>query len=220
MFGIDVTVTAARCGIDNFFRAVQSFLYGIVLPKASGNGIKVDTDSPSFGYHDILGDVEVRGPGANDPTWAVLRGNLYAWEFSATINKEVWIVYHIPHDYVPGTPINFHAHWVNKAAVPNTGTVIWGFEYSYARGYDQDAFPATATVTVSKACHATRYEHQISETGDVTIANMEPDGLIVCRVYRDAAADTCTDTVQLLTADVHYRSSGIGTKAKNAPFYT
>ena len=195
----------------------------IVLPKDTGVGLKVDRASPTFGFRDIIGQIELRGSGANDPTFSTYTGTaLRAYHFSASVMQECFFVYHIPHDYVPGTDIYFHMHWSNAAATPNTGDVIWGFEYTYARGYNQQAFPATSTVTVTQACPATRYQHSIAETAAVTIANLEVDGLILVRAYRDAAAggDTCTDAVFGHTADVHYQSTGMATKNRNYPFYS
>jgi len=195
----------------------------IVMPKTSGVGIKIDTATPAFGYKDLLGPIDVKGAGANDPTFATITGTaLSAHSFSASVMQQAWIVFHIPHDYVPGTDIYLHMHWLNAAAAPNTGNVIWGFEYSYARGYNREAFPATSTVTVTQACPATRYQHNIAETAAITIANCEVDGLLMVRVYRDAAAggDTCTDAVFGLTADVHYQSTNLTTKNKNFPFYS
>lgn len=195
----------------------------LVLPKTTGTGFKVDPAAPTFGFRDIIGQIELRGSGANDPTFSAYTGTaLRAYHFSASVMQECFFVYHIPHDYVPGTDIYFHMHWSNAAATPNTGDVIWGFEYTYARGYNQQAFPATSTVTVTQACPATRYQHNIAETAAVTIANLEVDGLILVRAYRDAAAggDTCTDAVFGHTADVHYQSTGMATKNRDYPFYS
>lgn len=190
----------------------------MTLDKVPTGGIKIDVATPTFGWHDILGQITIRSIGAADPTFSVFQGGIRAFEFSATVLKEVYLIYHVPHDYVLGTDVYFHVHWANAAAVPNTGDVIWGFEYSYAKGYDQEAFPASTTVTVTQACPATQYQHNIAETTAVTIAGMEPDGVIMCRVYRDAAAagDTCTDSAFLLMADVHYQSTNIATKGRNA----
>lgn len=198
-------------------------LASAVLPKTSGVGLQVDTAAPSFGFHDMLGEFNARGVGAADPNFAVYGATAQrAYSFSATVMQQCWFVFHIPHDYVPGTDIYFHVHWSNAAAVPNTGNVIWGFQYTYARGYNQQAFPAETTITVTQASPATRYQHNIAETVAITIANLEPDGILLVRVYRDATAggDTCTDEVFGHTCDVHYQSTGMATKAKNFPFYT
>jgi len=194
----------------------------LVVPKTSGTGIKVDTVAPTFGWRDITSSIEVRGSGANDPSFAVYTGTaLRAYSFSASSMKEVFFTFHMPHDYVPGTDIYFHAHWSNAAATPDTGNVVWGFEYTFAKGFGQQAFPATTTITVTAACPATRYMHNISETTAVTIAGLEVDGMILIRGYRDAAnaADTCTNAVFLHTMDIHYQSTGVATKNKAPNFY-
>jgi len=122
----------------------------LVVPKTSGMGIKVDTATPTFGWRDITSSIEVRGSGANDPSFAVYTGTaLRAYSFSASSMKEVFFTFHMPHDYVPGTDIYFHAHWSNAAATPDTGNVVWGFEYTFAKGFGQQAFPATTTITVT-----------------------------------------------------------------------
>lgn len=196
---------------------------GAVIGKASGTGVKVDTSTPTWGWRDIVSEIEARGSGANDPTFAVYTGtSFYMYQFSATTMQQVYLQVHVPHDYVPGTDIYFHVHWSNAAATPNTGSVVWGFEYSFAKGHQQAAFPASSTVTVTQACNATRYHHHIAETAAVTISGLEVDGIIMLRVYRDAAAggDTCTDAVFVHTVDIHYQSTNMATKQKAPNFYS
>jgi hypothetical protein len=195
----------------------------IVMPKTAGEGILIDTAAPDYGWRDLTADIVVKGTGPSDPTFATYTGTvLRAYQFSASTEQDVFVVFHIPHDYVPGTAIYFHTHWSNAAAVPNTGNVVWGFDYTFARGFSQDAFPAVTTTTVTQASSATRYMHQIAETTAQSIPNLEVDGLILCRAYRKAAdaADTCTDAVFLHTLDIHYQSSNLATKNKSPGFYT
>jgi hypothetical protein len=204
--------------------AIKTYVEGaLTIPKTPGIGIKVDQTTPTFGWRDIIGNLNVRGTGVNDPPFEIYTGTaLRAYRFSATTMMEVFFVYHIPHDYVPGTDIFFHMHWSNAAATPNTGNVVWGFEYSFAKGFNQEAFPATTTVTVTQASPATRYQHMVAETAAISIPTLEVDGLLLVRAYRDAAAggDTCTDAVFGHTADIHYQSTNMATKAKAPNFYT
>ena len=180
------------------------------------------------GWQDLIGDITVKGvAGANTPSWAEITGRtgMYAYQFSPTTMNEVWITYHVTHDYSPGTAIYLHAHWLNAAATPNTGTVRWGFQYSAAKGHQQQAFPATSTVYVTQNCSATRYLHHIAEVATVDAVpstNLEVDSLIMVRIFRDAATDTCTDPVYLLLADCHYEAGSVGyvTKNKAPNFYT
>lgn len=193
-----------------------------VTPSAAGNGIKVNQSSPSFGWRDLTAPIDVRGLGLNDPSFVVYTGTvLRAYQFSATVMNEVFFVFHVPHDWVPGTSIFFHAHWSNAAVTPNTGNVVWAFDYSFAKGFGQEAFPAVQTVSVVAASPAIRYTHNVSETTAVSIPLMEVDGLILVRGYRDAAnvLDTCTDAVFLHTMDIHYQSTNMATVNKAPNFY-
>lgn len=195
---------------------------GLVIPSGSGEGIQVDHARPVFGWRDIEGAVELRGTGPNDPTFTTYGALPFRfYSFSATAMKEVYALYHIPHDYLPGSRFHFHVHWSNAEAAPNTGNVRWGFEYSWARGFNQMAFSAPATVYVVQACPATRYQHMIAETEAVELGGIEVDSLITMRIFRDAAHgdDTCTDAVFAHTADLHYQSTNMATKNKSPNFY-
>lgn len=178
-----------------------------------------------FGWKDIIGQIIVKGTGANDPEWAAITdlGGMFAYKFSELLMKEVWLIYHIDHDYAEGTPVYAHVHWMNGAAVPNTGNVKWNFEYTVAKGHSQQAFNAPTTVSVVAASSATRFMHQLSEisvTDAIPATRLEPDSLILMRVYRDPAdvADTCTDPVFLLTADIHYQVGKFCTKQRTPDF--
>lgn len=204
----------------NSYTVDQNFSSNLVLTNTSGYGIKLNNASPAFGWKDITSSIEVRGTGSAAPTWSAWLGNMYAYSFSATVLQECWQTYHIPHDYVPNTDIYFHAHWLTTGT--NTGVVRWGFEYSHAKGHNQANFPASTTVYAEQAGQGTAYRHMVTETLAVTIAGLEPDSIILVRVIRDAvhANDTQTDAAFLLTADIHYQSTGIATKNKAPNFYT
>lgn len=178
-------------------------------------------------WKDLIGQVIVRGSGANDPVFELVTGstNMWAYSFSASTMMQFWTAFHIGHDYAPGTVIYPHVHWFNAAAVPNTGNVRWGFEYAVAKGHSQQAFPYAATTTVYKtqASSATRYMHAIGEVaiGDaIPATDLEPDSVIHMRIFRHAAdaADTCTDKVYALTAGCHYQADTIGTRNKAPNF--
>ena len=179
-------------------------------------------------WRDLIGNITLKGtPGANSPTWKEITGmtGMYGYAFSASTMNEVWINYHIDHDYYRTSDIFLHTHWLNAAATPNTGVVRWGFQYTVAKGHQQQAFPATTTIYVNQTCNATRYMHHIAEvsSGDaVDGTNIEPDTLILCRIFRDAAnaADTCTDEVFLLLSDCHYQADRSGTLGKAPDFYS
>jgi hypothetical protein len=211
-----------------------------VVQKLQGYGLKVDLQSPTFAWQDLLGAISIRGSGGTDPAYNIYRGSIRAFQFA--VNDEVFIEYHMPHDYVMGSDIHLHAHWslngkTKAGAAAGTvtgGTVTWGFEVSYAKGHDQAAFssPVTRTV-VSGTAASTTYQHYITETqisaaspaaSQISTGNLEPDGLVLVRAYLSAngitVASGSVPAPVLHFVDVHYQSTGIGTKQKAPNFWT
>jgi hypothetical protein len=192
------------------------------MPSKDGDvGIVFGPDATAeAGYHDILGQIQDT-PGGNptSPDWDQITGSFYSWNFA--VSDEVWIHYHIPHDYVKGTPVYFHAHWLPNGT--NTNSVKWQWEYSYAQGHNQAAFNlgSSTTITAEQTVGGTQYQHYITETAAETIADMEPDGIIMAHVSRITNGGTDnTDGIFLLLSDIHYKSSGLPTPNRAPNFYT
>ena len=187
-----------------------------------GNPDKIYPESGKFGWADITGQVNVRGVAATDPSWSQIgTSDFYAYKFG--IGDYVWFSYHVPHDIVPNRDVHFHAHWITDGTA--TENVTWEFKYMYAKGFNQAAFNVTGTtVTASEAASGTAYQHMVTETTGQTISGpSEPDGLIQVRVGRIANATSPqadnTDGVFLLTADIHYQTTGQNTIGKAPNFY-
>jgi len=190
----------------------------VQLPGQSGNGLLIGS-LDDYGWHDMLGPVQARGAGPTDPGWNQINtSGFYAFEF--TLNDEVWINYHLPHDYALGTDIYFHAHWLPDGTDSNS--VKWQFSYVYADGHDQAAFPmgSASVITAEQVVGGTQYQHYVTETVAITIADMEPDGMIQLHVERitNGATDNA-DGIFLLTCDIHYQSTGIPTVNRAPNFY-
>ena len=69
----------------------------------------------------------------------------------------------------------------------------------------------------------TAYTHYVTElASSITLTNVEPDSIIMCRVFRDAAHanDTLTDVAFLLKADAHYETDRVSTINRTPNFYT
>ena len=226
----------------------------LILPKTSGEGIKVDNTTPTFPWHDILGSISTRptaGGGATaTPDYVVYRGNIYGWRFGTTAPDnhlhEAFVEYHIPHDWLPGTAgaglsAYIHVHWSQivvdtggGGAVP--GVAKWYFDITYADGHGTpggaaDPFISPITVSVTQQGSTTQYGHMIAEvafandggTGGLLDYNtIQVDGLILVRIYRDPTdvADTLNQNTFVHFVDVHYQSTGIGTKQRAPNFYS
>ena len=221
----------------------------VIVPKTSGKGIKVDTASPTFGWRDLLGDIKTRpaagGGAAALPDYVAYRGSIYGYRFGTNApnnhEHEAFVEYHIPHDYVPGSDLFLHLHWSQivvdtggAAGVP--GVSEWFWDVTYAKGYGTaggaaDPFIAPITTTCTQQGSTTQYGHMICEVqlsattpsaSQLDSDNIEVDGLLLVRVYRDpgSANDTLDQDTFVHFCDVHYQSTNMATKDKNTPFYT
>lgn len=193
-----------------------TFSGSISLPKTIGIGLQVDN---GWGWRDILGQLNVRGVGANDPTWALYQTNDRRFQFG--VNDELWVIYHIPHDYVPGTALHIHTHW-SISAGGVTETITWGFDVTYAKSHQQAAYPAMVNTTVAAVTSTTAKTAMLTETpitgvGLLDASLIEPDGLVKVRIYLHA--NSGAEAPFLDIADLHYQSTNVGTKNKTASFY-
>jgi hypothetical protein len=174
--GVDADDTASFDGLSNYqFDGSIKTTSFLVLNKVSGNGIKVDTATPVFGWRDILGEPKGNNTGASKPTFASYQGGLYQYQFAAG-DEDFW-EFHIPHDYVPGTDVYLHIHWSHTSTLVTGGTVTFEVESSYAKGHNQAAFSAPVTGTFTGNASTTQYQHIISET---QYSDSSPSGYAFC----------------------------------------
>lgn len=230
----------AQTDANEAISGTWTFADTITLPKTSGKGIKVDTATPTYPWHDLLGAISIRGVGATDPSYNVYTGGIRGYHFD--VNEEVFVEFHIPHDYVPGSNIYLHFHHsINGKTTAGVtggtvtgGTVTWGAEVTYAKGHNQAAFITPITTTVASTTHAaTLLQHYITEVqlsaaspsaSQLDSDNLEVDGLILVRAYLSANGITvssgATPAPFLHYVDIHYQSTNIGTKNKSPGFWT
>ena len=211
---------------DNNIRELDEIPNGKVFPKTQGVGIKIDQDSPDWGWHDITGVIRAIG-GASDPEWVAYQGAIKQPQFD--VGEEVFIEFHLPHDYAMGTNIYIHAHWSHNNSNVTTGGVTWAFEGSYAKGHGQAYFNTPVVLNVQQDASLVRYQHMIAEDafsasagagGLIVKEDIEVDGLVLCRV--SLAGNTMDDGAKpfLHFVDIHYQSTGMGTKQKAPNFWT
>ena len=193
-----------------------------VLQTAAGVTKKIKaTNMKLAGYDDVLfvHDAASAG-GSSAPALTTFRNNIKVGAFngSGTTVNEIFGSIHLPHTYIAGTDIYFHVHWSHIIASP-TGSVRWNLDYSFARGFGYEAFPAANTITLTQAA-GTQYNHHIIESSAIAGTNLEPDTLILCRIWRDPADvnDTFTNDAFFIRADAHIQVDNRSTKEKARPF--
>ena len=157
------------------------------------------------------------------PDWETFRDGIKAYAFDDTTEQEAWWSTHLPHDWIVGTSTFPHLHWSHIEAVPS-GVVRWGIEYTMARGYSLEVFPATTTMFLEvDATGSAQYEHFITEVAEINaidMSGMDIDGTMHFRVFRDAGHinDTFAGDAYILFTDVHYQTDINTTNERNYPF--
>lgn len=199
----------------------------LTFPNEAQNGIMIDPKDPQFGWKDLLGPILVRGIGVADPTFDVFIGAVRQYKFA--VNDEVYLVFHMPHDWAVGTDMFLHVHWAHNVIGVTTGTVTFSAEMTFAKGFDQEAFSATKTMTIMQDASTTQYQHMVAEAqmtipgGSTTLLNtndLEVDGIILVKLQ---LTDNTMDAGALpfvFTSDIHYQSTQLSTKNKSPDFYT
>lgn len=204
----------------------------VVLPKASGEGVLIDSESPTFGWRDIIGNVQPKATGAGSPTRAVYAGGTLA-DYSFIANDVCDFIFHIPHDYAPGTDIYFHVHWSHTGTTV-TGNAVFDVYHSYSKGHNQANFPAEKNVTITYAtvdiATTPQYRHRIDEVAisgaSATSTLMDRDSIEVDGLIMATVKLTTLPTLGgggklfIHTCDIHYQSTNIGTKQKAPDFWT
>lgn len=158
--------------------------------------------------------------GGNVPTFGVFLDGIKEYNFSAGSLEELQLkAGHVGHDHKPGSLMFFHIHWAPDDT--DTGVVRWGIEYTIAKGHGQMAFPASTTIFLEQAGSGTAKQHQIIEDTVGISENIEPDTLILTRVFRDGTHvnDTYTGIAWGLEMDLHYQSDRKNTVNKEPNFY-
>ena len=189
-------------------------------PNLTGPGLDLMDFDTSTLYGDYLTPGTQILRGATAPDIAELRDGLFlpAFDGAATAEQAFFTV-HILHDFKVNSNPTFHVHWTHKEASPS-GDVKWNIDYSYSHGYSAGTLPAPTTVSVTQTAGA-QYTHHITDDDSMaTTGTFEPDGQIICRVYRDPAdaADTFAADAYLIGIDLHYEIGQYGTYERNRPF--
>lgn len=194
------------------------------IAEGDANISALDTRT-ALGWRDNVVQFEVDIGDVNAPVLNVFLGNIKAYTFFAGELTEANAAWHIDHDYALGTKLYMHVHWV--CPTTDIGTVRWGFEYTVAKGHQQQAFPTTTTVYVEQTTTGVANMHYVGEVSEANAIDglaldIEPDTLIMVRCFRDGAHanDTLNADVFGLMMDLHYQADRATTPFKAPNFLT
>lgn len=196
---------------------------GLYVPEGVPAGVKFGpVATAAAGWADITAPIELRGTGANDPTFVRNLGGGKQAAYRFDVGDEAWLYYHVPHDIAPSTPVRFHVHWKTSGA-DTTNAVKFQWNYCFGRGFGQEAMNMAGTDVSAAQPSAGAWYQMVLETDDCTISNLtEPDGIIEVHLQRVTnGATEFTDPVYVTVADAHYQSTGIICTRNRAPnFYS
>lgn len=171
-------------------------------------------------WEDNLTSLITSRPGSTAPTLRAFgpTGNIQQWDFG--INDFVYTAgFHIGHDIKPGSKMYPHVHWSTNGV--DTNIVKWELSYTFAKGHNQEAFPAEATLNLEEAGSGTAWQHMITEATDAeAFTAPEVDSLILMKFRRVTNGGTNNgDQCFGIFVDLHYQKDRFGTPNKAPDFY-
>jgi len=200
----------------------------IWLTSSGEFGISAST---TVGWRDLPTTPIGNALGGREPSFLQVETSfMYGLRFTdagAGSEKLLYYSIHINHDYVMGTRVYPHVHWLSGNVVTTT-TVGWAWEYAAVKGHGQQALPVSGTITTAAtALNGIPYIHYVTEVSDanaIPATNLEPDTVIYFKFLRDSASaygtgDNCVTSVWVTFVDAHYLSTDGGTPLKSPPFY-
>lgn len=121
----------------------------------------------------------------------------------------------MPHDWIEGTVIYPHVHWVPKTT--GTGNVQWNLDYSWVdlNETTPETFPSITTTSAVTVGPFTQNNHLLSP---LTTLNVGIDGVgkskssvLICRIWRDSGLtnDTYNADAGGLSIDFHYLKKNV-----------
>lgn len=197
-------------------------LGGLLTPAEVDNNFATLDDRTKLGWRDNVIEMTIR-QGPDEPQFQPFLGGISLPAFVPDLVQSGYGNFHIDHDYAPGTAIYPHIHWAVDSNV--VATVRWGVEWTYAKGHGQMAFGPTQTFYMEQTTNGVPYTHYVTECSDLQAipgTDIETDGFILLRIFRDATHpnDTLDDLVFGIALDLHYQASQLTTPFKAPNFFT
>jgi len=179
------------------------------------------SSAQDIGWKDNVVPFTLAIKGASAPSEATDSNGFVRLAFSD--GNEVFIDYHVNHDYARGTSAYIHIHWMPTTTMTLGETVIWNISYIIAKGHQQGesllATPVSFTITHISDGTEVAGEHMVTECSDIDAFDLiEPDTVVSIKVQR--GTDTYGSNVYGLMADLHYQADRDSTLNKAPDFYT
>jgi len=195
----------------------------------TGNMYVADDSLP---WKDLIGDIIPKTSGVGAPTLGTWRTQTRWYHYTAGDDGD--IVFHIPHDWAPGTDLFVHVHWGHNGT-NISGSFVLNLYSSYAKGHAQANFASEKNVTITvpslNITNTPQYRHRTDEVqlstdgGSATLldtALIEPDGIVLMHFDATTIPTITGGTAEpfIFAIDLHYQSNHVGTLNRIPDFYT
>ncbi len=143
---------------------------------------------------------------------------VWAYAFDAGAEEELSFTVQMPHSW-NGTIICPHLHW--SPANDNSGSVVWGIEYTWIEynSSTPNTFPATTIETKTAAITTSDHKHLITEFTGITPSSDQDNisSILVMRLFRDATngSDDYNSDAFGLSFDLHYEINTVGSRQEH-----
>lgn len=138
----------------------------------------------------------------------IISHGVFMYYFNKDIVQELFFTAQLPHSWAEGTDIEPHVHYVRS--VKDTGTVVWGLEYTWENM--NDIFGKTTTIYTYDPVPSIAGKQIYQSFGLIDGSGKKVSSMLVCRIFRDALnpKDTYAHEVGLLEIDFHIKNNSIG----------
>jgi hypothetical protein len=189
----------------------------IVAKSAHVAGFGFDDESSSI-LSDNGGATDIKAYSANEKTspafteglisGTIISHGVFMYYFSKDIVQELFFTAQIPHSWAEGTEIEPHVHYVRP--VKDTGTVVWGLEYTWENM--NDVFGKTTTIYTYDPANSDANDQIYQSFGLQDGTGKKVSSMLVCRIFRDATnpKDTYAHDIGLLEVDFHVKNNSLG----------
>lgn len=174
----------------------------------------------------IGADPVIREGTSGAPQLSIFRGGIYEYEYASGQTNESYLNFDVPFDYATGTDLMVGVHW-SPGSSTATGTVRFGFEFTYAWAYAPGAnsnFGATQTIYVTASqADGTAYAHYTNfndPANNFPGSGVQQNMRFLVRFFRDGTnvADTFPASAYIVGVDFFYQTNRFGTANKVPPF--
>lgn len=175
----------------------------------------------ALGWRDNIAKFSAaKGKGTAEPIWTNMGNGHFNYLFLA--GDELFVSYHVDHDYALGTNAYPHVHFITDAQMNAGETTVWDFGYVIAKGHAQGqsllATETVLTLTYTATGNEVVGEHIVLECSDGQAFDLiEPDAVVSGRVR--LVSTQSAGNVFGIVADLHYQANVANTPNKAPNFY-